>query len=166
MNTTMSRGLTRLVAGPVVAAGLIGGALGLAAVANASTAQGATAAHVHPPSAGVTITPTGTDTAAKEQPGDGKYRPGTRPDIPGGYGGSPTPRGTYTAAVKEQAGDGTYQPGAKPSIPGGIPTGGWTSAYHGGSPTGAQPREGGTDGSGGSTAGPGGIIYLRTVING
>jgi hypothetical protein len=38
MNTTMSRGLTRLVAGPVVAAGIIGGALGLAAVANASTA--------------------------------------------------------------------------------------------------------------------------------
>ena len=29
MNTTISRGLTRLVAGPVVAAGIIGGALGL-----------------------------------------------------------------------------------------------------------------------------------------
>jgi len=38
MNKTMSRGLTSLVAGPVVAAGIIGGALGLAAVANASTA--------------------------------------------------------------------------------------------------------------------------------
>jgi hypothetical protein len=35
MNTTMSCGLIRLVAGPVVAAGIIGGALGLAAVANA-----------------------------------------------------------------------------------------------------------------------------------
>jgi hypothetical protein len=38
MNTTRSRGLIRLVAGPVAAAGIIGGALGLAAVANASTA--------------------------------------------------------------------------------------------------------------------------------
>ncbi len=38
MNTTMSRGLIRLVAGPIVAASIIGGALGMAAVANASTA--------------------------------------------------------------------------------------------------------------------------------
>jgi hypothetical protein len=38
MNTTTSRGLVRFVAGPVAVAGIIGGALGLAAVANASTA--------------------------------------------------------------------------------------------------------------------------------
>jgi hypothetical protein len=38
MNTPMSRGLVRLVAGPAAAAAIIGGALGLAAVANASTA--------------------------------------------------------------------------------------------------------------------------------
>jgi hypothetical protein len=38
MNTTMSRRLVRLVAGPVAVAGIIGGAMGLAAVANATTA--------------------------------------------------------------------------------------------------------------------------------
>jgi hypothetical protein len=38
MNTTMSRGLIRVIAGPVAAAGIIGGALGVAAVANAHTA--------------------------------------------------------------------------------------------------------------------------------
>jgi hypothetical protein len=37
MNTTTSRNLIRLVAGPVAAAGILSGALGLAAVANAST---------------------------------------------------------------------------------------------------------------------------------
>jgi hypothetical protein len=38
MNTPNSRRFVRLVAGPVAAASIIGGALGLAAVANASTA--------------------------------------------------------------------------------------------------------------------------------
>jgi hypothetical protein len=37
MNTATSRGLVRFVAGPVAAASIIGGALGLASVANAST---------------------------------------------------------------------------------------------------------------------------------
>jgi hypothetical protein len=47
MNTTISGGLIRLVAGPVAAAGIIGGALGLAAVANATIAPAPTpAAHV------------------------------------------------------------------------------------------------------------------------
>jgi len=41
MNTTMSRRLVRLVAGPVAVAGIIGGAMGLAAVANASAAPAA-----------------------------------------------------------------------------------------------------------------------------
>jgi hypothetical protein len=38
MNTTMSRGLVRFIAGPVAAASIIAGALGLAAVANATVA--------------------------------------------------------------------------------------------------------------------------------
>jgi len=38
MNTTMSRGLIRLLAGPVAAASIIGGALGVAANANAHSA--------------------------------------------------------------------------------------------------------------------------------
>src|SRR5262245_266841 len=38
MNTTTSRRLARLLAGPVAVAGVIGGAMGLAAAANASTA--------------------------------------------------------------------------------------------------------------------------------
>ena len=38
MKTTMSRHLIRLIAGPVAAASIIGGALGLAAVANAHIA--------------------------------------------------------------------------------------------------------------------------------
>jgi hypothetical protein len=50
MNTTMSRGLIRLVTGPVVAASIVGGALGMAAVANANTAGS-----IHP------HTTTGTD---------------------------------------------------------------------------------------------------------
>jgi hypothetical protein len=41
MNTTMSRRLVRLLAGPVAVAGIIGGAMGLAALANASTAPAA-----------------------------------------------------------------------------------------------------------------------------
>ncbi|HEX3283625.1 MAG TPA: hypothetical protein VHT50_02930 [Mycobacterium sp.] len=62
MNTTMSRGLIRLVAGPVAAAGIIGGALGLAAVANANTVS------ISP------HTPNSTYTAAvKEQTGNGKW---------------------------------------------------------------------------------------------
>jgi hypothetical protein len=41
MNATMSRTLIRFVAAPVAAAGILGGALGLAAVANASTVTAA-----------------------------------------------------------------------------------------------------------------------------
>ncbi|MDX1884785.1 hypothetical protein [Mycolicibacterium sp. 120270] len=37
MNTYISRTLIRLIAGPVAAAGILSGALGMAAVANAST---------------------------------------------------------------------------------------------------------------------------------
>jgi len=48
MNTTISGGLIRLVAGPVAAAIIIGGAVGLASVANANTAA-------HPISGGVQI---------------------------------------------------------------------------------------------------------------
>jgi hypothetical protein len=79
MNTTISRGLTRLVAGPVVAAGIIGGALGLAAVANASTDP-------TPPAQPTIVYPhavqtqpmqprigTGPTQAAKEQTGNGKW---------------------------------------------------------------------------------------------
>ena len=53
MNTTISGGLIRLVAAPVAAAILFGGALGLTAVANAHTAA-------HPIGHGVGIG-TGTD---------------------------------------------------------------------------------------------------------
>ena len=38
MNTTISRRLVRIFAGPVAVAGIIGGAMGMAAIANASTA--------------------------------------------------------------------------------------------------------------------------------
>jgi hypothetical protein len=48
MNTTISGGLIRLVAGPVAAAIIIGGAVGLASVANAHTAA-------HPIGGGVGI---------------------------------------------------------------------------------------------------------------
>ena len=37
MNTHISRNITRIIAGPVAAAGILSGALGVAAVANAST---------------------------------------------------------------------------------------------------------------------------------
>ena len=53
MSTTISGGLIRLVAGPVAAAIIIGGAVGLASVANATTAA-------HPISGGVQIGSTGT----------------------------------------------------------------------------------------------------------
>jgi hypothetical protein len=42
MNTPMSRRLVRLVAGPVAAAGIIGGAMGMAAIAHAGSAATAT----------------------------------------------------------------------------------------------------------------------------
>jgi hypothetical protein len=44
MNTTISRRLVRIFAGPVAAAGIIGGAVGMAAIADASTAPMATPA--------------------------------------------------------------------------------------------------------------------------
>jgi hypothetical protein len=79
MNTTISRGLTRRVAGPVMAAGIIGGALGLAAVANASTdpTPPAQPTIVYPHA--VQIQPmqpridTGPTQAVKEQTGNGKW---------------------------------------------------------------------------------------------
>jgi hypothetical protein len=81
----MSRGLIRLVAGPVVAAGIIGGALGMAGVANASihgscaTVQGGhnTPATGHddntPPGGGPNNNPAGRDNphGASHTPGTG-----------------------------------------------------------------------------------------------
>src|SRR6476646_1944836 len=43
MNTTTSRGFIALFAGPVAAAGIVAGGLGVAAVAHASTTPGVTA---------------------------------------------------------------------------------------------------------------------------
>jgi hypothetical protein len=98
MNTTMSCGLIRLVAGPVVAAGIIGGALGLAAVANAATVS----ISPHAPNSTYTA-------AVKEQAGDGTYQPGKKKPIPGGITTWPTsdvipaqPTIVYPHAVQTQ----------------------------------------------------------------
>lgn len=45
MNTTVRGGLIRLVAGPVAAFGIVGAAVGLAAVSHASTAADSHATH-------------------------------------------------------------------------------------------------------------------------
>jgi hypothetical protein len=45
MNATVSGGLIRLIAGPVAAFGIVGAALGLAAVTNASTAADSHGTH-------------------------------------------------------------------------------------------------------------------------
>ena len=57
MNTTMSRTLIRCVAAPVAAAGILGGAVGLAAVANASTVTAAPTACTDTGSATLCQTP-------------------------------------------------------------------------------------------------------------
>lgn len=57
MTATMSRILIRFVAAPVAAAGILGGALGLAAVANASTVAAAPTACAYTGSATLCQTP-------------------------------------------------------------------------------------------------------------
>lgn len=57
MNATMPRTLIRLAAAPVAAAGILGGALGLAAVANASTVADAPTACAYTGSATLCQTP-------------------------------------------------------------------------------------------------------------
>ena len=57
MNPTMSRTLIRFVAAPVAAVGILGGAMGLAAVANASTVAAAPTACAYTGSATLCQTP-------------------------------------------------------------------------------------------------------------
>jgi|SRR5690349_10270212 hypothetical protein len=57
MNATMSRTLIRFVAAPAAAAGILGGALGLAAVANASTVAAAPTACAYTGNATICQTP-------------------------------------------------------------------------------------------------------------
>jgi hypothetical protein len=57
MNPTMSHTLIRFVAAPVAAAGILGGALGLAAVANASTVAATPTACAYTGSATLCQTP-------------------------------------------------------------------------------------------------------------
>ena len=76
MNTTTSRGLIRFLAGPVAAASIIGGALGLAAVANATTAAAPAVAAFTAPTVGRASADEGLC------PHGEKYDPSTRGCVP------------------------------------------------------------------------------------